>query len=203
MPGSRKGEHRGAANPNRVRRAPSVKKPRTSKPRRRNIVGMLDEGTALVVNSKARFVADQERELYMLATGEVQRLPKDVMVSTMQYFERVALDWMSVMHANMQAEVAATNLAEKVAYRAAVAAAEGQVRDYLVLACDVGSKVAQYIHPKFSAIAIAGAGDTPLNAMAQLMRDLAELGSTRAQRFIEHDPDEKPRPSMVQAEPAE
>ena len=187
MAGSRKGERRGGAKPGRAKtggRGPG----RPNKPKPLDALMALDTR----VIHKAKLQIEAERELYLLAIGDRARMPKEVMLSAMRYFEEVALEYMGVLRANMDAELEAIkskDTARMIDAAHGVRYAEDRLREYISMAVDVGYKVAPYVHARLSAILVnPGANDQPLNAIRQLMRDIDEAG--RPARYIDHDASE-------------
>ena len=142
---------------------------------------------------RGQFELESERDLYRLATGDRARLPREVMLSAMRYFEETAIEYMDVLKANMDAELEAIKANNPILIAQAaqgVAIAENRLREYISMAVDVGYKVAPYCHARLQAVLInAGDGEKPLNAIRQLFADIDEAG--RPSRFIEHDANER------------
>lgn len=131
-------------------------------------------------------------EAYLLATGHRMRLPKDVMLTAMRYFEETAIDWGEVLRGNLVKSAMAESDEERAVYEAHVAAAENRLREYLTMAVDVAYKAAPYVHPRLAAlITNPGNEQNPLNAVAMLFKELDEAG--RPPTYIDHDPNPSER----------
>lgn len=191
MPGSRKGEKRGGAKPGRLRN----KLPNSATPIRKG-PGRPKGGT-----NKSRFSVDigvildkqmtplkreQELEMYFMAVGQRMRLPKEVMLDAMRYFEETGMQWAEVMRENMRLLADAESTEARKPFEQAIEFAETRVREHILMAVDVAYKAAPYVHPRLAAIITNPGGDqSPLNAVAQLFKDLDEAG--KAGRYIDHE----------------
>lgn len=195
MPGSRKGERRGGAKPGRFRKTPNIPKApgKRGRPKNSPNKSKFDPVLGVILNKKVPVLQkEQELEMYFMVVGKRMRLPKEVMLDAMRYFEETAIDWGQVVHANMMKSAAARTPKEIAIYEAAAAAAEMRMREYLLMTVDVAYKAAPFLHPRLAAlITNPGSGDSPLNAIAALFKDLDEAGQTP--RFIDHDPNERAR----------
>lgn len=189
MAGSRKGERRGGAKPGRQKTGGRTKGV-GNKPKKIT-TALLTLDTRVI--HKSRLTLEQERDLYRIAVGDDARLPKEVMLDAMRYFENTAREYLKMLQANMEVELAAIKSGDKIAMASAalgVELAERRVDDYLARAVDVGYKAAPYVHARLSAILVnPGDSDKPLNAIRQLMQDIDEAGGRS--RFIEHDAGER------------
>lgn len=207
MPGSRKGERRGAADPNHIRKTAAP--PRLGNPKFKKGMakvagsgrkkGSLNkkpppEGWAVpelvaLINRRSVGPEKMQRdvEMYFLITGKRERMPREVLLSAMRYFEETAIDYAGVLRANLQAEAAAETAEARRVLGAAVADAEGRVDKYVAMAADVAMKAAPYLHPKLAAL-ITAPGNDKSNAtlLSMLMNDLDEAG--KPARYIDHDP---------------
>lgn len=202
MPGSRKGERRGGAKPGRIRKA---KLGKTGSPMKRG--GGTGVGRAKGTGNKSKFDPkmgvilnkqatplrrEQELEMYFIATGKRMRLPKEVMLDAMRYFEEMGIDWADVVRENMRLLAGAQSDEARDIYERAIEFAETRVREHILMAVDVAYKAAPYLHPRLAAlITNPGADQSPLNAISQLFKDLDEAGLTG--RYIDHDPNEVPK----------
>lgn len=201
MPGSRKGERRGGAKP-RIVRTPKPEKPKTGRGfgtgagRTKGSVNKPkpDEVVRERVNqilASHRTVPQKEKaiEAYFMAVGRRMRLPKEVMLDAMRYFEENAIEWGEVQHANMVKSATALSDEERAVYESAVAVADQRMRESLMLAVDVAYKVAPFVHPRLAALLSNPASDqNPMNAVAMLFKELDEAG--RPPSYIDHDPGE-------------
>lgn len=199
MPGSRKGERRGGAKP-RIVKAPKPSTGRgfgTGGGRAKGTKNKVkpDEQVRARVNeilASHRSVPQKEKaiEAYFLAVGRRNmRLPKEVMLDAMRYFEENAIEWGEVQHANMVKSATAKSGEERAIFEAAVAQADARMRESLMMAVDVAYKVAPYVHPRLAAlITNPGNEQNPMNAVAALFRELDEAG--KPPKYIDHDPAE-------------
>lgn len=191
MAGSRKGERRGAADPNHIRRTAAPAKQR--KPKALGGVPKVGSagGLASIINRPRVGPAQMERdvEAYFLISGKRERLPKDIMLSAARYFEETAIQYSRVLAANMQAAAQAVEPADRLVLEMAVRDAEGVVDKYVAMAADTAMKVAPYMHAKLAALITApGNEKTNSSLLSMLMRDLDEAG--KPARYIEHIPGE-------------
>lgn len=201
MPGSRKGERRGGAKPRIVRPAKGSKtglgrglgtgagraKGSLNKPKPDAVV----RAKVLEVLGSHKSVAQKEKaiENYFTAVGRRMRLPKDVMLDAMRFFEDSAADWYDVLQANMQQSALAASDEEKAVFEQAVGVADRAVKESLMLAVDVAYKAAPFVHPRLAALlANPGNDQNPMNAVAALFKELDEAG--RPAGYIDHDPNE-------------
>ena len=194
--GSKKGEHRGGAKP-KNERSPFVKghKLATGRPKGSSNKPKFDPNVAAILNNNKISVAERERriESYFLITGRRMRMPKEIMIDAMRFFEEQAIDYHEVMAANMELAATAPNDAAKAVYEQAVSAAEVKLNQSLAMAVDVASKAAPFCHPRLAAVVTNPAGDAknPMNVLALLMQELDEAG--KPPRFIDHDASEVAR----------
>jgi hypothetical protein len=198
MSGSRKGERRGGAKPGHVRKtakpaiadpAAAVKRkagrppgsPNKKKPR-------IDPEVISILNKRGVSIADREREveMYFTVVGRRERLPKDVLLNAMRYFEESAIEYSEVLRANLEAAAKATGPQAQAVMAAAVSAAEAQVDKYVSMAADVAFKAAPFVHPRLAALITNPGGDRSAGSLLDLlMRDLDEAG--KPARYIDHD----------------
>lgn len=190
MPGgSKKGERRGGAKGKR-----GFQKGKSGNPAGRPIGSIgkskFDPALGVILNKQnSPLVKERELEMYFIAVGNRMRLPKEVMLDAMRYFEEAAIEWAEVVRANMAPLAAAETPEARAVFEQAITFAEGRVREYILMAVDVAYKAAPYVHPRLAAIITnPGSGDSPLNAVAALFRDLDEAG--RPPRYFDHDPGE-------------
>jgi hypothetical protein len=190
MAGSRKGERRGAADPNHIRKTAAPAKARKPKPLG-GVPKLGSVGLARIVNRPRVGPEQMERdvEAYFLISGKRERLPKDIMLSAARYFEETAIQYSRVLAANMQAAAQAVEPADRLVLEMAVRDAEGVVDKYVAMAADTAMKVAPYMHAKLAALITApGNEKTNSSLLSMLMRDLDEAG--KPARYIEHIPGE-------------
>lgn len=192
MPGSKKGERRGGAKPGHVRKS-------APKPGGRG--GGTGKGRAMGTGNKSKFdpqigvilnkhnsplEKEQELEMYFIAVGKRMRLPKEVMLDAMRYLEETGIQWADVVRENMKQLADCTELETRAVFERAIEFAELRVREYILLAVDVAYKAAPYIHPRLAAVITnPGSGESPLNAIAALFKDLDEAGKPAP--YIDHD----------------
>jgi len=193
MAGSRKGERRGGAKPGRRRSNANLLPGANGKQGRKKGVpnkSKFDPVLGVILNKQnSPMQKEQEVEMYFLAVGKRMRLPKDVMLDAMRYFEETGIEWGEVVRANMMQSALAKTPEEQQIFEAAIAGAEQRMREYISMAVDVAYKAAPYVHPRLAAVITnPGSGDSPLNAVAALFKDLDEAG--RPPRYIDHDPAE-------------
>lgn len=189
MPGSRKGERRGGANPNHVRKTaapPKKRKPGQRGPDKTFVEPGLKN---ILVKRKGATAMEREIKMYDMIVGRSTRLPKDVMMDAMRYFENSAIDYAEVLRENMRRAAEAETPEEHALLNAAVGAAENQVDKYLSMSVDVAFKLAPFLHPKLAAMMVAQGNDKNAETLfAMLMRDLDEANKPAG--YIEHDPTE-------------
>lgn len=199
MPGgSRKGERRGGAKP-RIVRKPKVEgatkrgfgtgggrvkgsknKPKTEEQLKARVVEILNRHIP---------VAQKEKQIehYFMAVGKRMRLPKDVMLDAMRFFEESAIEWGEVLRANLEQSAAARTPEEVAVFEGAVGVAENRMREYVTMAVDVAYKAAPYVHPRLAAVITNPGGDKSAgNLISDLFRELDEAG--RPGRYIDHEP---------------
>jgi hypothetical protein len=200
MPGSRKGERRGGAKP-RIVRKPKIEgatkrgfgtgggrikgsknKPKTEEKMKQRVNEIMNRHIPVARK-------EQEIEAYFMAVGKRLRLPKEVMLDAMRFFEENAIEWAEVQRANLVKSAMAKTIEERVVYEEAVSVADMRMREYLTQAVDVAYKVAPYVHPRLAALITNPQDDrNPLNAVAMLFKELDEAG--RPSQYIDHDPAE-------------
>lgn len=164
MPGSKKGEHRGAANKNHVRTAPAEpKKPR--KPR-----------------SAPVRTEEYYREVTRVVTGTALDdaiEPRELMLEAMRYFHSLANESrqhaMHIMRSLAQCETDADF--QKVDQ--ALAGSELRTREMYLLAVECGYKVAPYIHAKLASIEVSGPNKGPIEVMSLLLQEIASANADR------------------------
>lgn len=187
--GSKKGERRGGAKP-KNERSPFVKghKLATGRPKGSKNAPKHDVHVAEILNNAHISSAERERriETYFAITGRRIRMPREVMLDAMRFFEDQAVDYHEIMTANMELAASAPTPEARAIYEQHVNAAEMKLTQSLGLAVDVAYKVAPFCHPRLAAIVTNPAGDAknPLNVLALLMQDLDEAG--KPPRFIDH-----------------
>lgn len=208
MSGSRKGERRGGAKPGHVRKSarPASSVPTVAVVKRKagrppgaknkkgyNHAPRIDPEVVAILN-KRRSVGQKEKalEMYFTIVGRRERLPKDVLLAAMKYFEESAIEYSEVLRANLEAAARATGPEAQAIMAAAVAAAEGQVDKYVSMAADVAFKAAPFVHPRLAALMTNPGGDKSAGTLLELlMRDLDEAG--KPARYIDHDASEVAR----------
>lgn len=197
MAGSRKGEKRGGAKPAGLRKPRGFEpggtgkrgRPKGMPTRAKPPIHATKDPEIRAILGKHVAVTKREKdlEMYFLVVGNRMRLPKDVMLDAMRYFEETAIDYGQLAQANMEREAAAENPEDRAALNKAATDAEAKLGQYLTMAVDVAYKVAPYIHPRLSAIMTnPGSNDLPLNVLSTLLQDLDEAG--RPARYIDHEP---------------
>lgn len=196
MGGSRKGERRGGAKPRLVRKpkaapmvAAAVKRKGGRPPGAKN-KSPRDKLLSEILNKRVPVERKEaELEMYFTVTGRRVRMPKEVMLDAMRYFEESAIEYSEVLRLNLDRQAAAETIEELQVIGEAVAAAENQVDKYVSMAADVAMKVAPFVHPRLAAIVTRqDDGSSPTSLLQLLMKDLDEAG--RPARYIEHDADE-------------
>lgn len=193
MGGSRKGERRGGAKPGHIRKTAAPAKPRGGRPKGSKNKPKYDPALVALLNKRGPAGAPErkERELQMYRTivGSSVRLPKEVMLDAMRYFEASAVEYAEVLRANLEAAARAQSPDERIVLGEAVSQAEGQVDKYVSMAADIAFKAAPYLHPRLAAIVTNVGGDkNPVTMLQMLMQDLDEAG--KPARYIDHDPSE-------------
>jgi len=198
MSGSRKGERRGGAKPGHIRKtakpvvpdpAAAVKRKAGRPPGARNKpkLSAIDPEVALILNKRiAVSTKERELEMYFTVTGRRERLPKEVLLSAMRYFEESAIEYSEVLRANLEAAARAEGPDAQAVMAAAVASAESQVDKYVSMAADVAFKAAPFVHPRLAALMTNPGGDKSAGTLFEmLMRDLDEAG--KPARYIDAD----------------
>jgi hypothetical protein len=188
MSGSKKGERRGGARKGRGQfKLGNKLGGRTEGAKNKS---KFDPVLGVILNKQnTPLRKEQELEMYFAAVGKRMRLPKEVMLDAMRYFEESGIEWGEVVRANMMKSALSKTPEDQAIFEAAVAGAEQRMREYILMAVDVAYKAAPYVHPRLAAVLTnPGSGDSPLNAVAALFRDLDEAG--RVPRYIDHDPGE-------------
>jgi len=189
MPGSKKGEHRGGAKGKRFASNahlidPAVHKSRKgSKDKPKVVIG---QEVMRIMNSRMQPEVKQiQMERYFIVTGKRLRMPKEVMLAAMSFFEEAAIEDVEIMQANLELAGSAASDEEKEPFLKAATVAEDRVRANLTTAVDIAYKVAPYIHPRLSAIMTnPGSDSSPLSILGVLLQDLDEAG--RPARYIDH-----------------
>jgi hypothetical protein len=195
--GSRKGERRGGARPGHVRKTAKPPAPDAAQSKRKagrpfgsktKPKHVIDPEVLLILNRRTSLESRQrEVEMYFMVTGKRERLPKDVLLSAMRYFEESAIEYSQVLRANLEEAAKADTPEAQALLSAAVAAAEGQVDKYVSMAADVAFKAAPFVHPRLAALMTNPGGDRSAGSLLDLlMRDLDEAG--KPARYIDHDP---------------
>lgn len=162
MPGSKKGERRGNARkrpetPNDVMRDAT----RQRAPMRPKIEERIEIARTLHGHS-----------------GEVRDMtPREVMLDNMHYSMQAAFDWQSWVM-----QVAAEPMTPEMAKK--IATAEGQVERYRASASEDAFKLAPYIHPRLSAVAVQGSEGRAPDIIQALLDDIDQR--QRDPRVIEH-----------------
>lgn len=195
MPGSRKGERRGGAKPGRIRKdklpvpGGAIRK-KGGRPKGSTNKSRFSREIGVILDKQMTpLKREQALEMYFMAIGERMRLPKEVMLDAMRYFEETGISWAETVRANMPLLAAAKTQEDRDIFERAIEFAEARVREHILMAVDVAYKAAPYVHPRLAAlITNPGSGDSPLNAVAMLFKDLDEAG--RPARYIDHNPDE-------------
>lgn len=179
MPGSRKGERRGNA---RKRGSPHEKSKDIMKETlTRKAKKSGDRG-------QDRTTIDRRILLARVIHGGIgsvkDMVPKDVMLDAMHHHMQAVVDWKAYL-----AEIALLPPSE--ANNRLVAHAESEIERLYDKAGDHAFKLAPYIHPRLSAVAIAaGQGDSPASVMQQLLDELDERQRAEPM-LIEHRPSKK------------
>ena len=188
MAGSKRGERRGAAKGGQSRIAKNPRgRPKTRK-------SQLDpEIRQILLKSSGSKETERKLEDYFLITGKRMRMPRDVMIDAMRYFEETALEYHDVLQQNLQLAAQAETPEQREVFEQGVAYAETRMRESLSLAVDVAYKAAPFCHPRLAAVVTnpGSGGDGPLNVLALLMQDLDEAG--KPPRYIDHNPQEPMR----------
>lgn len=189
MTGSKKGERRGGAkgkrnwvsNPNLGQDGGRNK---GSKDKPKVVIG---QEVMRIMNSRMQQEAkERQMERYFIVTGKRLRMPKEVMLAAMAFFEEAAVEDVEIMQANLELAGSAESEDEKEPFLKAAALSEERVRTNLTLAVDIAYKVAPYIHPRLSAVMTnSNTGDTSLSILSVLLQDLDEAG--RPARYIDNE----------------
>lgn len=194
MPGgSKKGERRGGAKAGKRHWTPTPGfgtkirgvKPKGSKAKPKIEIGK--EVMALLASRAETATKEQKLEHYFIATGKRMRMPKEVMLCAMAFYEETAIEDVELMQANLELAGQSESKEAKDLFLAAAEVFENRVRLNLTNAVDIAYKVAPYVHPRLSAIMTnPGSTDNPLNILGTLLRDLDEAG--RPARYLDHEP---------------
>ena len=196
MGGSRKGERRGGAKPGRIRKTTGRAKPKRAapkgggRPKGSKNKPKYDPALVKLLNKRSP-VERKEREIdmYRTITGRSFRMPKEVMLDAMRYFENSAVEYSEVLRANLEAAAEAKSPDERIILGEAVSAAEAQVDKYVAMAADIAFKAGPYLHPRLAAVITNPGGDkSSMTMLQQLMQDLDEAG--KPARYIDHDASE-------------
>lgn len=196
MAGSKKGERRGGAkagkrhwtpNPDLHKDGVRGRKPKGSKAKPKVEIG---KEVMQILASRAEAQTKEEKlEAYFMVTGKRMRMPKEVMLCAMAFFEETAIEDVELMQANLELAGKAESKAARKAFIEVAEQFEARVRINLTNAVDIAYKVAPYVHPRLSAIMTnPGSGDSHVTILATLLRDLDEAG--RPARYIDHDSQE-------------
>lgn len=198
MSGSRKGERRGGARPGHIRKSakPATPDPAAAVKRKagrppgspNKLKPRVNPEVVQILNKRGVSIANREKELemYFTVVGKRDRLPKDVLLGAMRYFEESAIEYSEVLRANLEAAARATGPQAQAVMASAVAAAEAQVDKYVSMAADVAFKAAPFVHPRLAALITNPGGDKSASTLFEmLMRDLDEAG--KPARYIDHD----------------
>lgn len=180
MPGgSKKGERRGNAR----KRGSPHEKPRdiieetiSHSPKKQG-----DRGLGIEKVERRIQIA---RIIHGHSSSVLDMVPKDVMLAAMRYSMQAVSDWVDYL-----AQV--SSLPPSEANNRLVAHAESEIERLYDKAGDHAFKLAPYIHPRLSAVAIAaGQGDSPASVMQQLLDELDERQRAEPM-LIEHRPSKK------------
>jgi hypothetical protein len=194
MSGSKKGEHRGGAKAGKVKRPyahANLKGHSGGVPGRKAkpIVEIGKEVMQILASRAETATKEQKLEQYFLITGKRSRVPKEVMLCAMAFYEETAIEDVELMQANIECAGRAKSKEARDAFLHAAELFEARVRLNLTNAVDVAYKLAPYIHPRLSAIMTnPGTDGNQLNILQTLFKDLDEAG--RPSRYIDHDPEE-------------
>lgn len=188
MAGSKRGERRGGAKPGHTRKTPKKQTYRKAVTRAKFLTTRDPEVKHILHSHRTAAEKEQELERYFLVVGRRMRLPKEVMLDVMRYFEETAIDYLEVGRANEQAALDADSTTAKQVYNEAAARAENMGREYLLATLDAAYKAASYVHPRLAAMLSNPRDADQNNTIAVLLRDLDEAG--RPPRYIDHDPSE-------------
>lgn len=192
--GSKKGERRGGAKKRgdfATRFKPGHKSPGRPKGAT-DLARRHDPEVSRILNHRTMSPAqrEQQMETYFLVTGQRLRMPREVMLDAMRYFENTAIEYHDVLQQNLNLAGAEPDETRRQIYEQHVVAAEGRMRDNLALAVDVAYKVAPFVHPRLAAVVTNPGSDAknPMNVLALLMQEIDEAG--KPPRFIDHDANE-------------
>lgn len=141
-------------------------------------------------HGKALKTIEKERQIHYLITGQSDILPRDAMLEAMRYFFKMADEYRQLALAN--AEVEPQNEIQRAKLDAVISECEAKVERYMLLGVDVGYKVAPYLHPRLSAIAVAPQNEKSMDLFALLIEELDESGRQREFKTIEHDAGDGP-----------
>lgn len=185
MAGSKRGEHRGNAKPGRKRKISQVdgaQKPNKIKMTKVDLIPFANRVKGQ--HGKRRSVLERENEMHFLITGHAELLPREAMLKAMRYFFQKAQSFLIL--AEDAAERKPASPKEKEELEKTIATAEAQVERYFLMGSDIAYKVAPYIHPRLSAIAVAPANAESKDLFTLLLEEIDAQGRERRMRVIEH-----------------
>ena len=192
MSGSKKGERRGGAKkrPYALANLKGKRGPGAKGQKLKPVVEIAKE-VIQILGSRAEVGTKEEKlEHYFVVTGKRLRLPKEVMLAAMSFYEETAIEDIELMQANLECAGKSEDKEARDIFLGAAEQFENRARINLTTAVDVAYKVAPYIHPRLSAIMTnPGSNDSPLNILGILLRDLDEAG--RPARYIDAEPVDK------------
>lgn len=174
MPGSRKGEKRGAAG--RMRNAElGVEMQHAQQPEKPKR-GQGERG-------RDRRTEDYYRQVVRYVNEDLTETePRELMLRAMRWFEGRADEALQQRAAFVQSiaemppeQLAKLSPADAMNLDVHLAKIEQSITANLLQAVDVGFKVAPYVHPRLSAIAVAPATGSPSNIMGRLMQEIELL----------------------------
>jgi hypothetical protein len=167
MPGSRKGEKRGAAGRRRRQESDAlgIEKPHGKHARR-----------------PGRTHEEYYRDVVKFVNNETanQDEPREVMLEAMRYFQDQAREYLQmaqwlrrqVMNLRTQGELEANDLQ--------LARVEAMVKDFYQTAVDVAYKCAPYVHSRFQAIAVhTSSNKGPIEMMGLILNEIDEANRGR------------------------
>lgn len=178
MAGSRKGERRGGAKPGRKRPSGGARKDPSLK---------ISKVVSVLAPKGPRQRAptvEREKQIHFLITGHSELLPRDAMLKAMRYFFEKAQHFLNVSQGLIATEPETPK--QKEEQDQDIIAAEAQVERYFLMGSDIAYKVAPYIHPRLSAIAVAPANAESKDLFTLLLEEIDAQGRERRMRVIEH-----------------
>lgn len=172
MPGSMKGEKRGAAG-SHIRKA-KAKPPRKSA----DAVTGVKKPRKSVTHTKA--TEEYYRDIHRVINGETARdiQPRELMLKAMRYFDGLAeehlrmAEWVLAQLTTMTAE-------QLVQADDKIAMIEARVREYYLIAVDIAYKAAPYVHARLSAVQLTGANEGPIEVIGTLLKEIDEANRGR------------------------